>query len=390
MKDEFLEDSEICMHFGEEYGKYSGAVVPPIFENTIFIYDKIKDFNTAMDNSLENYIYTRGLNPTIEILEKKLAALEHGEKCKCFSSGMSAMTSALSAFLKQGDHILFINNIYDGVIGYAKYISKFGVSYTQTFDGRIKEIEKEIKENTRVIYIESPGTHTFRMLDLKSIADLAKSRGIVTIIDNTWATPIFQKPLDFGIDISTHSCSKYIGGHSDVVGGALISSNKIVNRIFDEEFTLQGGCLGPFEAWLLIRGLRTLPIRMNKIQESAIKFANFLSVHKAVEKVNYPALPSDPGYEIGKKQLKGYSGVMSFEIKSNKYEDIEKLIDACKVFKTGVSWGGFESLIYCPNRKGNIEELKEYNIPLKLIRISIGLENVDSLIDDLDNALKLL
>lgn len=390
MHDIFGEERNICSHLGDEYDRFCGAVVPPIFQNSLFVFEKFESLIDALHKENEKYVYTRGINPTVEILEKKLAALEHGEACKCFSSGMAAISSAMSTFVGNGDHILFVNNIYGPALKYAGYLQKFGIKHSITASGDIEDIKKEVLPETKVLYVESPGTMTFKILNLKVIADFAKSKGIITIIDNTWSTPMFQKPLDFGIDVSLHSCSKYIGGHSDVVGGAVISNRKIIKQIFDNEFLSNGGCPGPFEAWLLIRGLRTLPVRMEKHQESALRVAEFLEGHKNVEKVNYPGLKSNPGYELAKKQLKGFSGLMSFEIKSQKFEDIVKVINSCRVFKIAISWGGFESLIYSPNNGSNMDDLKRLNMAPGLIRISVGLESVDSLIEDLNSALNMI
>lgn len=390
MEMDYTREKDICTHLGDDYDRFMGAVVPPIFENSLFIYKKYEDLAQAFSSERDHYIYTRGTNPTVEILENKLAALEHGESCKVFSSGMAAISSAMITNLKQGDHILFVNNIYGPALKYARYIERFGIEHSISSKFDAKEIEMELRPNTKIIYLESPGTMTFKMLDLKAIADIAKQKGIVTIIDNTWATPIFQKPLDLGIDISVHSCTKYIGGHSDVVGGAVISSKKIMDQIFYNEFQLNGGNIGPFEAWLLMRGLRTLPLRMEKHQENAMKVAEFLESHKFVQRVNYPGLKSSLDYELGRKQLKGYSGLLSFEIKSDKYEDIANIINTCRVFKIGVSWGGFESLILSPNHGNNLEELRESNISPSSIRISVGLEDIRSIIEDLDNALSTL
>jgi len=358
-----------------------------LFKNSLFIFPKFKDLTNALSKEREEYVYSRGTNPTVEILEKKLAALEHVEACKVFSSGMAAISSAMTAFLKQGDHILFVNSIYGPALQYAKYIEKFGIEHSITTSTDAHVIAKEIKENTKIIYLESPGTMTFRLLDLKAVADVAKAKNILTMIDNTWATPIFQKPLDFGIDVSIHSCTKYIGGHSDVVCGAVIAREELIACIFKNEFMLHGGCIGPFEAWLVMRGLRTLPIRMEKHQESALRVVEFLEKHEKVRKVNFPGLKSSRDYELGKKQLKGYSGLISFEIISESYEDVEMIIDSCKVFKIGVSWGGFESLIISPNYGHNIEDLKKKDVYPGLIRISVGLEGAETLINDLNNAL---
>lgn len=385
--DLFLEEKSICTHMGDDYDRFNGAVVPPIYENSLFIYPKLKDLASAQAKEREEYVYTRGTNPTVQILEKKLAALEHGEACKIFSSGMAAISSAMTAFLKQGDHILFVNSIYGPALQYAKYIEKFGIEHSITSSVDIEEINRMTKSNTKIIYVESPGTMTFKLMDLKAVADFAKSRNILTMIDNTWATPIFQKPLDFGIDISIHSCTKYIGGHSDVVSGAVIASDELIDIIFKNEFMLHGGCIGPFEAWLLMRGLRTLPLRMEKHQESTFRVVEFLENHEKVRKVNFCGLKSSPDYELGEKQLKGYSGLLSFELTSESYEDVERVVDSCRVFKIGVSWGGFESLIISPNYGHNLEDLKKKDIYPGLIRISVGLEGAETLIKDLEYAL---
>lgn len=228
---------------------------------------------------------------------------------------------------------------------------------------------------------------TFKLVDLKAIAELARARRIITMIDNTWATPLYQKPLDMGIDISIHSCTKYFRGHSDVIAGAVISSEEVIKRIFYNEFQLHGGNIGPFEAWLLMRGLRTLPLRMQRHQENAMKIAEYLEQNKNVEKVNYPGLSSSPYYELGMRQVRGYSGLMSFEIKSNKIEDIKKVVNSCKIFKIGVSWGGYESLILPASHGDNKDELERLGIPLGLIRISVGLEDAVCLVEDLERAL---
>ncbi len=388
MERNFSEEKAICTHLGDDYDKFLGAVVPPIFQNSLFVFKSFEDISRAFSSEREHYLYTRGTNPTAEVFERKLAALENGESCKCFSSGMAAITASIDAFTAQGDHILFVNNIYGPALQYANYIKKYGIDHDVLLQGGIDSIEKAIKPNTKVLYLESPGTMTFKMLDLPEIAKLSREKGITTIIDNTWATPLFQKPLDMGIDVVVHSCTKYIGGHSDVVAGAIISSKKIVDKIFYSEYQLHGGSLGPFEAWALTRGLRTLPIRMEKHEKNALKVAEVLETNEKVSKVNYPALKSNSCYELGKKQLKGYSGLLSFEIKSNNFEDVKKVVNSCKLFKIGVSWGGYESLILPASHGGDEEILNKKGISAMLIRISVGLEDADLLINDLDNALK--
>ncbi|MDP4087257.1 MAG: PLP-dependent aspartate aminotransferase family protein [Bacillota bacterium] len=387
MEKNLFSDEHICAHLGDEYERFHGAVVPPIYQNSLFVFNDLDQLAKAMKDEQNSYLYWRGTNPTVEIVEKKIAALEKGEKCKLFSSGMAAISSAILTFIKAGDHVLSISNIYGPTTKFLTYIEKFGISHTNTFDTELDIIESLIQPNTKIIYLESPTTMNFKLVNLKAISNLAKQRGIKTIIDNTWATPIFQNPITYGIDIIVHSVSKYLGGHSDLVGGALITSKEIMDHLFYHEYQLLGGVMPPYEAWLLMRGLRTLPIRMKAHQESGLKIASFLKNHPSVKKVNYPGLKNSPDYELGKQQLTGYSGLMSFELENNSYESVRKVINRLKYFKIGVSWGGFESLVISPNYGYNSEQLLSSGVDPGLIRISVGLENVDELIEDLQVAL---
>ncbi|MDP4087148.1 MAG: aminotransferase class I/II-fold pyridoxal phosphate-dependent enzyme [Bacillota bacterium] len=390
MKTPKADNEYICTHLGDDYSRFHGAVVPPIYQNSLFVFEDFDRFVEAMKDEQNNYIYWRGNNPTVEIAEQKIAALENGEKCKLFSSGMAAISSAILSFVKSGDHILSVSNIYGPAINFFRYIEKFGISHTNLQSTDPEEIEKAITPNTKMIYLESPTTMTFKLVDLPVVANLAKQYNIRTIIDNTWATPLFQNPLDFGIDIVVHSVSKYLSGHSDLVGGALITNTDLMNKIFYDEFQLFGGAMPPNEAWLLIRGLRTLPIRMKAHQESTLKVAKFLQQHSAIKKVNYPALQNSSDYELGQKLLKGYTGLLSFELEANTFDSVRTLINSLKIFKIGVSWGGFESLILSPNYGHNTESLVKAGINPGLIRISVGLEDCDELIHDLDQALSLV
>lgn len=383
----FEMDENICTHLGEDSKKYFGAVTPPIVQTTLFSYPSLEEFIPALSRERENYVYTRGVNPTVEVLEKKLAALECGEKCKCFASGMAAISSTLFTLLKAGNHILFLNNIYGPVLSYCNFIKKYGVEHDVLFSSDIDEIEKHIKPNTRLIYLESPSTTKMEILDLEKIAILAKRKGIITAIDNTWSTPLFQKPLTFGIDISIHSCTKYIGGHSDVVGGAVIGSHKLVDEIFEYGHQFNGGALSPFDAWLAIRGLRTLPIRMKQHQESAIKVIDFLKKHPKIEKINHPYVLEGEAKELAEKQMRGYSSLFSIELVTKDFEDIKIFVNSLSVFQIGVSWGGFESLVNASNNGMNKASLESQNISPSTVRLYIGLENAELLIEDINNAL---
>jgi cystathionine beta-lyase/cystathionine gamma-synthase len=238
-----------------------------------------------------------------------------------------------------------------------------------------------------MIYLESPTDLTFQLVDLEEIAKLAKSKGIRTIIDNTWATPLFQKPITKGIDVVVHSASKYLGGHSDVLGGAIITSKQNMKTIFKKEYLLIGAIMPPSEASLLLRGLRTLPFRMLGHQENAFKVAEFLQSHSKIAKVNFPGLQSHPDYQLGKRQLTGYSGLMSIELKDASFEQVKNVINNLKVFKIGVSWGSFESLVISPNLGNNEGKLIKEHISPGMIRLAVGLESAQILIEDLRQAL---
>lgn len=383
-------NQHICTHLGDDCHRFHGAVVPPLYQNSLFIYEDFDSFVEAMQDEQSNYIYWRGKNPTVEVAERKIAALEKGEQCKLFSSGMAAISAALLTFAKSGDHILSVSTIYGPATKFIKYIEKFGISHTNIQSTNIEEIEKAITSSTKIIYLESPTTMTFKLVDLARVAKLAKQHNIQTIIDNTWATPIFQNPIEFGIDIVVHSASKYLGGHSDIVGGALITNTEIMNRIFYDEYQLLGGAMSPHDAWLLTRGLRTLPLRMKAHQDSAKQIADFLEQHPAVNQVYYPALKSSPDYQLGQSLLKGYSGLFSFELKANTFESVRAVLNGLNEFKIGVSWGGFESLALSPNYGYNIDSLLTSNISPGLIRISVGLEECNDLINDLEQSLSLV
>lgn len=377
------DDEEICMHFDTETTSFFGAIVPPVYGNTLFVFPSHEKFADAENNQQQHYVYTRGTNPTVELAEQKLAALERGEVCKCFASGMAAITAALFNSVKAGDHVLCISNIYTSTIDLLTYLEKFGVSHSSVYSTSNEEIEKAIKPNTALLFIENPTDMNLELVDLPFLSKLAKTRGIRTIIDNTWATPLYQKPLTHGIDIVVHSASKYLGGHNDLVGGALITSNEVMKELFQKEYLLFGGIMGPREASLLLRGLQTLPMRMKLHQDNARKVAEFLKEHPAVSKVNYPGLNATNKRDT----LTGFSGLMTFELTSGGFEAVKDVINRVNVFNIAVSWGSFESLIMSPNFGNNEAELIKEHVSPSLIRLSIGTEPADKLIEDLKQAL---
>lgn len=384
----------IIAHYGEDRTKYQGAVVPPIYQNTLFTFESWDKIDEAFDDPVNNCIYSRGKNPSVALLEEKLAKLTGGEKAKLFSSGMGAISSTIMHCIKQGSHIIAVRNVYGPANNFINsYLKeKCGIEVTFVLGNTVQEFEDAIKENTALIYLESPSTAIFSMQNLEEIAKIAKKRNIYTAIDNTWATPIFQSPLDFGIDFEIHSCSKYIGGHSDVIAGVVIGKEKDIDEIFLKEHAFYGSKLSPFESWLLTRSLRTLPMRMHYHQLNALEVAKYLESHPKVSKVMYPGLESFEQYELGKKQMSGYSGLMGFELASENLENIKSFVNKLELFQIGVSWGGHESLVYAPAisylKELPEDQFKGMGITLGSMRISVGLENYNDLILDLENALK--
>ncbi|RLD24787.1 MAG: cystathionine gamma-lyase [Bacteroidetes bacterium] len=391
-----LKTETLLQHFAEDRSKNNGAVVPPIYQNSLFTFASWEDIDAAFDDRLNSFIYTRGKNPTVQIVEEKLAELAGGEKAQLFPSGMGAISAAIFSCLKSGDHVIAIKNIYGPANNFLNsYLKpKFGIDITYVSGDDPKQFEQEIRENTSLIYLESPSSVVFSLQDIKAVADLAKANGIKTIIDNTWATPLYQKPLAMGVDLEVHSCSKYIGGHSDIVAGVVIGNAELIDSISTHEMEWIGAKMAPMEAWLILRSLRTLTLRMERHQSNALKVASFLTNHSEVIKINYPGLPSFKQQELAQKQMTGYSGLMSFELRTKNLDQIKLFVNSLKLFSIGVSWGGHESLIYAPAisylKELSPEQFEGMGISLGDMRISVGLENVDDLIEDLNQSLSLI
>ncbi len=379
--------SEILLHQGELDLPYN-AVSPPIVNTSIFCFKTYDDFRDALADETTHYLYSRGNNPTVNLCEEKLAALEKCEKAKLVTSGMSAITLSILSCLEGNDHIIAVKDSYTWTkYFFDVYLKRFGVSVTYVDGCDTKEFEDAIKENTRLIYLESPTTFTFKLQNLKEVAALAKKNNIKTIIDNTWATPFFQNPISYGIDLVVHSASKYIGGNSDIIAGVIMGSKKDIDKIFETEFQPLGPTPTAFQAWLIMRNLRTLHIRMPYHFNNALKVATFLEKNEKVESVLYPFLESFNQYDLAKEQMKGGSGLFSFRLKTRNLEMVKKFTDSLKYFKKAVSWGGYESLVFPAAVKYNDNDL----IPedrISLIRIHVGIEDVNLLIEDLTKALE--
>jgi cystathionine beta-lyase/cystathionine gamma-synthase len=379
-------DVAICVTDDEVSDRQGSAPTSaPIVQTSLFTFPTFQALIDGLAGEHQQYVYTRGRNPTVEAVERKLAELERGEACKCFASGMAAISAVMLGLLRSGDHILFVNQTYGPTLQLAEQLHRFGIEHDLLLDLNVEAIEAALLPNTRLVWLESPGTMLFRIVDIAAVTSLAGERGILTCFDNSWATPLCQKPLSLGVDIVVHSCTKYLGGHSDLVAGAVISTAARIEELFFRAFLLNGGILGPFDAWLLLRGLRTRPARLRQHETDALSVAEFLGTHPAVRRVYHPAFAGDA--ELVEKQLTGYTGLLSFELAQGDFEHVNQFIDGLRRIKIGVSWGGVESLVISPNRGANGPQLDAQGIPRGLVRISVGLEGTDALIEDLDSAL---
>jgi len=381
-------------HFGEERSDYRGAVVPPIFQNSLFTFQDWEGIDAAFDDRVNTPIYSRGMNPTVALAEQKIARLAGGGKAKLFASGMAAISAGVLHCVKAGDHVIALKNVYGPANNFMNvYLrEKMGLEVSFVGGEKLEDFEEAIQDNTALIYLESPSSAVFSLQDIPAVVALAKKHGIKTLIDNTWASPMYQKPLALGVDIEMHSCSKYLGGHSDIVAGVLIASEAIIDEIQVKEYELLGAKMAPFEAWLILRSLRTLPMRMEKHQANALQVAQFLQSHPKIKEVRYPGLPDFPQYELAKKQMKGFTGLMGFQLATEKLNEIKAFFNTLEVFQIGVSWGGHESLIYAPAisyvKELSEEQFKAMGISKGDMRISVGLEHVDDLIEDLKKGLE--
>ena len=378
-------DIALCLSDSTPPDARGASLTEPIVQTSLFAYPDFQSLLRALSAEHRYHVYTRGQNPTVEALERKLAALEHGEACKCFGSGMGAISAVLLGLLEAGDHILFVNQVYGPTLQLATHLRRFGIEYDVLLDLDVASVRAALRPNTRLLWLESPGTMLFRVLDVPVICAAAHEHGITVCFDNSWATPLLQKPLALGADIVVHSASKYLGGHSDLMAGAVITTAARLEQIFYRAFLLNGAALSPHDAWLLLRGLRTLPVRLQQQEADAMRVAAFLRDHAAVRTVFHPALADDNAPLD--EQLRGCSGLFSFELLRDDFDSVCAFIDALRVFRIGVSWGGVESLVISPHRRDNVADLDAQRIPRGLIRLSIGLEGADILINDIARAL---
>ncbi len=371
------------IHAGIEPDATSGAIMTPIFQTSTYVQDAPGEH--------KGYEYARTQNPTRNVLQNQLAALENGNYGICFASGLAA-TDAIAKLFSSGDHIISCNDLYGGTYRiFTKVFGRFGMDFTFVDMTDIANIENAITSRTKLIWIETPTNPMLNIVDIAAVCALAKKHNLLVCVDNTFASPYLQTPLDLGADIAIHSATKYLGGHSDVIHGAIVVKDK---ALADQLYFLQNACgavPGPQDCFLILRGIKTLHIRVERACENAGKIAEFLKTHPKVEKVNYPGFVEHKGHDIAKRQMKMFGAMVSFSLKDDSLEAANKLLSATKLFSLAESLGGVESLIGHPATMTHgsipLEERQKTGVVDSLIRLSVGIEDVDDLIADLRIAL---
>ncbi len=379
--------SQILYQLGEDRENYYNAVSTPVIQSSNFAFTDLDVFRQRLTNELSGHIYTRGNNPTVKILRLKIAALESAEDALVFSSGSAAVAASVISNVNAGDHIVCVKSPYSWTnMLLTKFLTRFGVTTTFVDGTDAANFEKAMQPNTKVMFLESPNSQTFELQDLASCAAICKKQGIVSIIDNSYCSPIYQKPIEFGIDIVVHSATKYLNGHSDVVAGVICSTSSMIQKIFDNEQMCLGAIISPHDANLIIRGLRTLPLRMKKSDESAKKVIEWLKTQPKVKKIYYPFLEDTPQYHLAKQQMSGCGGLFSIETTAQSIEEAEAFFYRLKRFVFAVSWGGHESLVFPICSLYGIAGRSNPSLPFNFYRFYIGLEEPEWLIEDLQQA----
>jgi len=370
-----------AIHVGQEPDPTTGAVVAPIYQTSTYVQEEM--------GKHKGYEYARSANPTRSALERNLARLEGGQRALAFASGMAAI-NAVMTLLKAGDHVICSHAVYGGVYRlFTKVLAHFGLEFSFIDTTCAENVEKAFKKNTRLLYIETPTNPTMAVSDLKEMSRLARAHNVPLVVDNTFMSPYLQRPLEFGADMVVHSTTKFLNGHSDSIGGAVILNRQ---EDYDRLYFIQksaGAILGPFDCWLVLRGVKTLAVRMPQHDKNGRAIAEFLEPHPKVQRVFYPGLKSHPQHELAKKQMKGFGAMLSFELGS--LAAAQRMLRQVKVCSLGESLGGVETLISHPATMTHAsvppEERQKIGITDGLVRISVGIEDVEDLIADLDRAL---
>jgi len=377
------------VHAGEKPDANTGAVATPIYETSVFAFSSTRELVEVVSKEKLGYIYTRWDNPTVRAAEKKTAELEDAEDAAVFSSGMAAITSTLLTIVSSGDHVVSTRDLYGGTLQFFRNIlPKFGVEVSLAEATDFDEMASMVRKNTKVIYAETPTNPTLKIVDLSKIARLGKKKGLITVIDSTFASPFNMKPLQLGIDVVVHSATKYLGGHNDVTAGVACTSEDFIKKL-KETRKILGGTLDPFAAWLLLRGLKTLGLRMERHNSNGMQIAKYLEKNPKVKRVYYPGLRSHPQHAIAKKQMKGFGGVVSFEIRGDSQKTMN-FVENLRLCSLAASLGGTETLVTQPVTSSHYfvsaEDRKKAGITDQLVRLALGIEDPEDIIADLDQA----
>ncbi|MGZ5440713.1 MAG: cystathionine gamma-synthase [Thermoanaerobaculia bacterium] len=369
-----------CIHAGQEPEPHTGAVTIPIYQTSTYVQPEL--------GRHKGYEYARTKNPTRSALEANLAALEKGKYGHCFASGMSA-TDTVFRLLKSGDHVVAGENMYGGSYRlFSRVLEKFGLEFTYVDTSNVDNVRDALKPNTKLVFLETPTNPMMTVTDLAACAEVAHERGALVVVDNTFCSPWLQKPIELGADIVVHSTTKFLNGHSDSVGGVVVSNRDDVGEQIGFLQNAVGAILSPFDSWLVLRGVKTLAVRMKRHEENGMAMASYLANHGKVKKIYYPGLPDHPQHELAKRQMNGFGSMISFELGSK--ENAKKFLDRVRLCSLAESLGGVETLISHP------ETMTHASVPLAtrtrlgitpgLVRISVGIEDIEDLIADLENA----
>jgi cystathionine gamma-lyase/cystathionine beta-lyase len=375
----------IAIHTGDRPDVATGAISAPIYQTSTFVFEDV--------GKTSGWDYSRTANPTRKVLEDTIAQLERGKDGFAFATGMAAETTVMH-LLKTGDHVISGDDVYGGTYRLFQDVMRaFGLEFTFLRMDNGERIEEAIKPNTRMLWLETPSNPLLNIVDIEMVVDIARKHKLLTVIDNTFATPYFLRPIEYGVDLVVHSTTKYLNGHCDVVGGAVVTTTDELSQRVQFLLNAMGTCAAPFDCWLVLRGIETLPVRMKQHEENAFAVANYLKGHSKVKRVLYPGLESHRGHEIARRQMKGFGGVVSFELGSG-IEGVNTFLRELKVFSLAESLGGVASLAEHPATMSHASMPKHYKekvgITDELIRLSVGLENVDDLTEDLEQALSCL
>ena len=383
--------SYIINELGEDRENYFNAVAPPIIQTSNFVFKKVEDLTKAFEDEMGGYLYSRGLNPTVDILRKKLAALDGAEDCLVFNNGAAAIFAGIFANVKAGDHIVSVKAPYTWAQRmFDVILPRFGITTTYIDGTRIENWQDATLGNTSFFYLESPNSWDFALQPIREVATFARSKNIATLIDNSYCTPVYQNVIEMGIDMAMQTATKYIGGHSDTLGGVLSGTHAMMKKIFNSEYLNIGNGIQPFNAWLLIRGLRTLPARLDRISRTSEQVLQFLKQHPKVEGVIFPLDESFPQYQLAKQQMKGACGLMTIILKTRERNSIVKFCESLKHIMMAVSWGGHESLVIPKCAGIPVIDFNPGNREHRYVRLYVGLEEPGYLIGDIEQALALM